>query len=213
MEAIVMPAASTLSGPKYSNRDSLRDRLRDATADAHARLDAQLDRFDLARLADYRDFLEVSAAALLPLEAALVDAGVERIFADWPLRARSRAILDDLDRVGGGPHPLALPGGLGFADVLGTMYVLEGSRLGAKVLLRRVASSSDPVVSGTTRYLRHGAGLHLWPSFLVMLERHRTALHDDGAVIAAACRAFALFAAAAARLDAARHLRSASAPA
>ena len=208
-----MAAASTHSGRHDSNRSSLRDRLRDATADAHARLDVQLDRLDLARLADYRDFLDLSASALLPLEAALVGAGVERIFADWPLRARSRAILDDLERVGGNPHPLASPGCVGLADVLGAMYVLEGSRLGAKVLARRASSSADPVVAGATAYLRHGAGLHLWPSFLAILERHRTALHDDDAVIAAARRGFALFAAAAARLDAGRQLPRASVPA
>ncbi|MFK4538625.1 heme oxygenase [Bradyrhizobium ottawaense] len=65
----------------------LRERLRDATADAHREVDAQLSSFDLTVLAGYRRFLQASAGALLPLEAALVAAGVARIFPDWPERS------------------------------------------------------------------------------------------------------------------------------
>jgi hypothetical protein len=49
------------------------------------------------------------------------------------------------------------------------MYVLEGSRLGAQVLLQAVAGSSDAAVTAATAYLRHGAGRHLWQSFLALL--------------------------------------------
>src|SRR5262249_13922791 len=145
-------------------------RLRQSTSDAHARLDAQFGGLDLRQRSDYRRFLEASVAALLPLEAALVEAGVEQVFPDWPLRSRRRAILDDLDRVGGVVRLLAIPPAPNFGQLLGTMYVLEGSRLGAQVLLKAVSQSSDPVVASATAYLSHGMGQHLWQSFLVMLE-------------------------------------------
>src|SRR5262245_40836486 len=162
-----MPTAAVLTDSSIhaGGRDGvtavgLPHRLRTATADAHARLDEQVRALDLRRLPDYRRFLEASAAALLPLEGSLIEAGVARIFPDWALRSRRHAILHDLARVGGVARPLAVPWRLHFDGVLGTMYVLEGSRLGAQVLLRSIARSSDAVVTQATAYLR-GAGRHL----------------------------------------------------
>ena len=195
---------STTSGALRTGRQrppdaDLRGRLRDATDAVHARLDQRLAGFDLMRLADYRGFLEASAAALLPLEAALVEANVVKLFPDWAQRSRARAIRHDLARVGGAARPLAMPVRLAADGVLGAMYVLEGSRLGARVLLGVVARSGDPVVASATAYLRHGAGLALWPSFLAALERHAVTA-DQAAVVDAALAAFALFDAAFARV-------------
>jgi heme oxygenase len=192
--AAALAAFSTEAGRRTVAAGDLRHRLRSATADAHARLDAALGAFDLHSRAGYRAFLEANAAALLPLESALGVAGVQRMFPDWEQRMRSGAILADLAGVGGVARPLMAPR-LDFAGVLGTMYVLEGSRLGAKLLVKIVGQSRDPGVSNATAYLRHGTG-QLWPSFLVMLERHAAALPDDAGAVAAALRAFALFAAA-----------------
>ena len=168
----------------------LRERLRDATAAAHRELDAQLSSFDLTVLTGYRRFLQASAGALLPLEAALVAAGVTDIFPDWPERSRSAAITADLGRLrSAAPSPVSVlpltPGGL-----LGTMYVLEGSRLGAKFLLKEVAEAADPRISAATLYLRHGTGKRLWQSFLAKLESEAC---DEVEVIAAARMAFAAF--------------------
>jgi heme oxygenase (biliverdin-IX-beta and delta-forming) len=178
----------------------LRDRLRSATAAAHARLDAQLGAHSLQDLAGYRRFLEANAAALLPLENALVAAGVAQIFPDWELRSRRRAILDDLVRVDGKARPLPAPAPLDLGGMLGTMYVLEGSRLGAKVLLRAIAQSADPVVTNATAYLRHGAGRQLWPSFLAVLEHHAATLPGEASAVDGALTAFDWFADAAARI-------------
>jgi heme oxygenase len=201
-----MPTAAVLTEPSFQTgerdavvADGLRHRLRTATAEAHAGLDEQIRALDLCTRPDYRRFLEASAAALLPLEAALIEAGVTRIFPDWELRSRRRAMLRDLARVGGAARPLAVPARLDFDGVLGTMYVLEGSRLGAKVLLKAVAQSSDAALTEATAYLRHGAGQHLWQSFLVLLERHAEALSDETGAVNAARRAFDLFTEAIAR--------------
>jgi len=180
-ERIAAPAATGLRG-----------RLKIATAEAHARLDARLGALDLQRRPDYRRFLEASAAALLPLEDALIAAGVARIFPDWPLRQRCGAIIEDVARLGGIAGPLCWIAPPGFSGVLGMMYVLEGSRLGAKVLLSHVAQSPDPIVARTTAYLSHGAGLSLWPSFRTTLEANAT-LADEAQAIDGALQAFSLF--------------------
>src|SRR6186713_2937523 len=57
--------------------------LRDATADDHARLDATLGALDLCSTSGYRRFLEINAAALLPLERSLERAGVRGMLPDW----------------------------------------------------------------------------------------------------------------------------------
>jgi len=84
----------------------LRNNLRQSTAAAHRRLDTQFSGFHLTSLAGYRRFLEASAAALLPLEAALVQADVARHFPDWPERSRSAAIASDILRIDGAVRPL-----------------------------------------------------------------------------------------------------------
>ncbi|WP_461625772.1 biliverdin-producing heme oxygenase [Bradyrhizobium sp. 25ACV] len=169
----------------------LRERLRDATAAAHRELDAQLSSFDLTVLAGYRRFLQASAGALLPLEAALVAAGVARIFPDWPERSRSAAIAADLGRLGSAAQSTVSVPPLTPSGVLGTMYVLEGSRLGAKFLLKEVAEAADLRMTEATSYLSHGAGKRLWQSFLSKLQSEEAC--DEVEVIAAARNAFAAF--------------------
>ncbi|WP_038972140.1 biliverdin-producing heme oxygenase [Bradyrhizobium genomosp. III] len=169
----------------------LRERLRDATAGAHRELDAQLSSFDLTVLAGYRRFLQASAGALLPLEAALVAAGVARIFPDWPERSRSAAIAADLGRLGGAAQSTVSVPPLTPSGMLGTMYVLEGSRLGARFLLKEIAEAADLRMTEATSYLSHGAGKRLWQSFLSKLQGEEAC--DEVEVIAAARVAFAAF--------------------
>jgi heme oxygenase (biliverdin-IX-beta and delta-forming) len=148
-------------------------------------------------ISDSFTFLEIIAAALLPLEAALVSAHVERLFPDWGRRSRSEAILADIARVGGIVRPSPALEPLGSGSVLGTMYVLEGSRLGAKAMLRQVLQSQHPEVHEGSVFLSHGSGSNLWQSFDSALELHGLRSSDDRPVVGAARRAFGLFAAAA----------------
>jgi len=178
---------------------SLRQKLRDATAKAHKRVDAGFAALNLQLRADYQGFLEARAAALLPLELALDDAGVVRIFPDWAERSRRSAILADLADLGGRLDPLPPPEPFDFAGVLGTMYVLEGSRLGAGFLVRTVTQSPDPIVAGAIAYLGHGNGRRLWPSFLAQLEVQAASLRDEATAVSAARQAFDWFERAAAR--------------
>jgi heme oxygenase len=170
----------------------MRDLLRNSTGEEHERVDARARRLDLQILSDYRFFLKATAAALLPLEAALIDADVSRIFPDWQRRSRGPSILADLSAIGALQPEIPILERFGFEDVLGTMYVLEGSRLGARILLHIVTTSPDPRVAGTTTYLRHGEHSRHWESFLIGLEQHAGS-RDMNEMIAAARRAFELF--------------------
>jgi heme oxygenase len=75
--------------------------------------------------------------------------------------------------------------------MIGTMYVLEGSRLGAKFLLKAVADAADPRIAEATAYLSHGTGKRLWQSFLAKLASEEAC--DEDEVIEAARSAFAAF--------------------
>src|SRR5262249_51409973 len=159
------------------------EKLKQSTAAAHRRLDATFSDFDLTGVPGYRRFLEASAAALLPLEAALEAAGVEAILPDWPERARRQAIAADLASLGGLARPLCAVKPLTRNGALGAIYVLEGSRLGAKFLMRTIVEHGDPVIFAATRYLAHGAGKPWWRSFLARLESEPVTPADEAEVI------------------------------
>ncbi|QOZ67087.1 heme oxygenase [Bradyrhizobium arachidis] len=175
----MLAGASDVSSHVGRSFSGLRERLRDSTASAHRELDAQLSAFDLTVFSGYRRFLQASAAALLPLETALVEAGIARLFPDWPERSRSAAIVADLGRLGSAvPFTVSVPA-LTRSGMLGTMYVLEGSRLGAKFLLKTVADAADPRLGEAAAYLNHGTGKRLWQSFLAKLASEEGCEEDE----------------------------------
>jgi heme oxygenase len=178
--------------------ESVRQVLRDATREAHRRVDACFGRFDLACPRGYRDFLVAHSAVLPGCEASLEASGAAALIADWPRRCRAAALLDDLARVGAArsTRPTTLRR-LSPAELFGIAYVLEGSRMGGAVLARQVEANTDPDCRAATRYLRHGAGQGLWPSFLAALEASDPVRADPDAAVAAASATFAAFAEAA----------------
>jgi heme oxygenase (biliverdin-IX-beta and delta-forming) len=190
MSAVVTTAHMSA---QFRTSASLRLLLREATAAAHMKVDTAFKHLNLQRLPDYRCFLEAIALALLPLEASLVKSGVEKLFPDWALRSRGAALCHDIIALGGVAPSGFSPDELDCESVLGTLYVLEGSRLGSELLLRTVQASSDPRVARCTGYLSHGLGLRLWPTFCVRLEHPARSMNDPAKAIGAARKAFALF--------------------
>src|SRR5262245_47418144 len=147
-----------------------------------------------AGLSGYRDFLRASAAAVFPLEKALAAARVREIMPDWDARARSTALLDDLESLGvQAPIARAVAAAGGAARQFGMLYVLEGSRLGAKILARHAQASADPRVRAATRYLRHGEDQRFWPSFIERLEASAATARAPHEAVAGALATFALF--------------------
>jgi heme oxygenase (biliverdin-IX-beta and delta-forming) len=128
----------------------------------HEALDALFAGFDLADAGGYARFLAAHAEAGLPVEAALDGAGA--LLPDWPARRRGAALTADLGELGQPFAIEAVPSLTDPAAIAGAVYVLEGSRLGGRVLARGVGPGLP------TRYLdahqEHGA----WADLLTRLE-------------------------------------------
>jgi heme oxygenase len=73
------------------------------------------------------------------------------------------------------------------AGLLGAAYVLEGSRLGAALILQTLRPSK------ATRFFRHGHGKGLWPSFLSVLETNDEVRANFDQTRSAALEVFGLF--------------------
>ena len=117
--------------------------LREATAQAPGRVDRLFSGLRLNDPNDYRLFLLAQAAAHLPVEAALDEAGAERHLPDWPERRRAALLRADLAEIGvSEPSPLTAPSVNAAAEIYGAVYVLEGSRLGGAVLKKTLGPSS-----------------------------------------------------------------------
>lgn len=176
---------------------SLRDTIREATRRSHARLDAAINWVDLCRPDYYASFLRGQAEALLPLESALERHGIHDLLPDWESRRRTPALEHDLAALDIGVDPLPVPR-LGpendlTPELLGITYVLEGSRMGARVILSRIAEQPDAAIIGATAFLRHGFGRRLWPTFLATLESSFAAHAHPERLIAGAQLAFGMF--------------------
>lgn len=180
---------------------ALWDIIREATCHSHSRLDIALAKLDLAFPVYYEGFLRSQAEALLPLEAALEAAGIETTLPDWTQRIRTPALQHDLDTLNITFHPQPAPDFASVAEMLGAVYVLEASRMSARVMLARLAEHPDSEAMNATAYLRHGFGKRFWPSFLTVLEAHPAAQTDLAGIVKGAQTAFAMFEMALTRMD------------
>ena len=118
---------------------SARAALRAGTAAEHERVDRLFSGLNFGRADDYRRFLLAQAAAYLPIEAALDAAGAEALLDDWSSRRRAPLLFADLGEMGlAAPAPSAAPSFVNPAQMLGAIYVLEGSRLGGALLKRGI---------------------------------------------------------------------------
>lgn len=172
---------------------SPRARLRDATQRAHEETEAVFAGLDLTQRDDYRAFLEHQAAVVLPLEHELDAVGADALLPDWRRRKRAAALSDDLHELDGVSRPVHPPVILNPASAWGMLYVLEGSRLGGRILSSIVSRSDDPCVRNATRFLRHGEGQHLWPSFVAALNAALRTETEVTAAIDGAITTFELF--------------------
>lgn len=126
----------------------------------------------------YGAFLSASARALVPLELALEDAGVAGWLPDWDRRVRRTALARDLAALG-----LEVPSFTNAAVATpdfgaGLLYVLEGSRLGARFLARQVRAGGHGL---PLNYLTQGEEQDLWRSFLAWLEKPNVGTRTDAA--------------------------------
>lgn len=142
------PEASTMAfGCPFLGRarapvpSPLSRRLREATAAAHAR--AETGMWPASATSDpatYGRWLSRHLALIAPFEAAIeAHAGtLAALGADPGPRARRALLRRDLAMLGVAEEAAAPAPLLPAEEALGALYVLEGSRLGGRVLMRRV---------------------------------------------------------------------------
>lgn len=173
------PARPAPAGPAHA-------RLRSATDTAHAALDGALSTLDLSDPQGYAAFLAVHAAAQPPLEAALTGGAAEAV------SPRAALLADDLAGLGA-PLPPPLPcAPLGREASWGVAYVLEGARLGARLLAARAARAPDPRIAANRRYLSAPRRMG-WAPFLAGLEAGLTTPAARDIAARAALGAFVAF--------------------
>lgn len=170
---------------------SARFALKEATNEAHETLDAAMSRFDLTDVGDYGRFLTAQAAALFPMEATLDHAGAQVHYHPWQAARRGPALAADMHALGLPiPPPVAIQPIVGEPDIFGTLYVLEGSRLGGKMLARGVPEALP------SAFLEH-RGTQTWPEFSKLLDQKLASPVDLSVAKRAASHAFDAFARAA----------------
>lgn len=173
---------------------SARFALRAATSDAHERLDARFSTFDLAHPVDYGAFLRAQAGAFFPMEDALDAACAEVVIADWPQRRRSAALRADLAALDlPEPAPVPVPVPASDAAILGALYVLEGSRLGGAMLIRRVPDTWP-------RSFLAGGNPTLWRALVKVLDERLSSQADIDEAAHSASSVFDAFASSASNI-------------
>ncbi len=182
---------TTVPPRSRNHATGVRHRLRAATADAHERLDACARRTNLADRQTYGRFLQAQSGPVLALETALQDFGIARLLPDWALRPRAAALRHDLEYLLLHLEPCPSVRLTSLAQAFGTLYVLEGSRLGARVLLQQILTAA-PSLAPATRFLSHGSDHRMWATFLQVLEA-KVGVTDSAEAAQAARNAFALF--------------------
>lgn len=148
---------------------SLRFHLRDHTRRAHEALDRTIGRLDDAGA--YRNFLQASYAHRQPVERYLAGTDWPAAFGDWRPTELGPLIAADLTDIGA-ERPRIQPFDLSkdIASLVGVIYVLEGSALGAK-LIRRMAGALGYDENHGARHLVRQERLGSWRDLLAIMER------------------------------------------
>jgi len=117
-------------------------------------------------------FLAKMHGFLAPYEARLK---AQNLGPEWEIDTRQRAhlILEDLQQPAAAlPTCPAMPPLATWPQLLGTMYVVEGSTLGGQVIARQLAKADIPLRSYFSGYAERTGPL--WKAFCQLLDREAT---------------------------------------
>ena len=171
--------------------DTLHSRLKTATAEQHASLDALMADGFADRLV-YARYLQAMRCLVEALAPAPLEAESRQHWARWfdSRRLPGRIVRAEFAQVV--VQALQAPV-LPASGWMGANYVLEGSALGARVLLREAARLGEREPGIPLEFLRHHAERSdRWPRFLAALEALDGPMRTDAC--AGARRGFALVA-------------------
>ena len=170
----------------------MRDILRKHTKKLHEELDKAFITIDLQNQNDYEKFLNIHAWAIIPLEKKLRESENFLLIPSAEKRLRSQTIKNDLAQLGLSLPQTSLPTMSyinAVSEIAGIMYVLEGSRLGAKVLVKQIKQ----VPQLPTSFLNHGKDENYWSSYISWLNNHTWSNEDQDKAMIAAQSVFKLY--------------------
>lgn len=143
--------------------------LREQTTTLHDAVDDAVGSF--STLCEYGRYLRHMTAFRLPVERSLRDAAWPDAFADWRPTVIAGSIEQDLADLGLDMPPLeALEGPRDTDELMGVSYVLQGSSLGAQVLLKRAEALGLSSDFGARHLAAQANGAARWRHYLDLLE-------------------------------------------
>ncbi|MDF2114812.1 biliverdin-producing heme oxygenase [Roseiarcaceae bacterium H3SJ34-1] len=168
--------------------DSLRFFLRAQTAQCHAELDRAIG--SIENVAAYARYVQAMHAFRSSAEA-YSSADLPPAFADWRatrLAGLLQLDLADLRLPAIAPPRLDLPGGT--SSLIGLLYVLEGSALGARLIIKSAAALGFTATHGARHLAVQAAPDSGWKAFLTLLDQAPNIdreLAAQGAIATFAC--------------------------
>lgn len=172
--------------------------LKALTHDTHERLDQRIMACQpFANRDNYARYLQAQYLFLRDMEALYDNARLAGILSDLDERRRYDLIADDLAELG---QPLPAAGearrdGAHFdlATALGWLYVVEGSKLGAAILLKLTEKLGLSAECGARHLAAHpdGRARH-WREFTAVLDGQAFSEEDEARVAAGARQGFEL---------------------
>jgi heme oxygenase len=163
-------------------KDNIRSALRSHTANQHRKLDDAVGAFDT--IEGYARFVRQSHSFRTATEEAIPPS------VDWSVLPLAGLLANDLDDLGQRPDA-QIPFPDAPADPaywLGVAYVLEGSALGARLLVRRAAALGFSDTRGARHLAEQAETGSRWRDFQARLDAAPAATH--GAMLAGAAAAF-----------------------
>ena len=139
----------------------------------HTRLDRLVNSSCLGDTLRLGRLLTIHCDALTLLVPALERAGAEHVCPGWEGRSRLAALEEDLRVLGMRPNtnPAHPPSFVREPETWGALYAVEGSRLGNRIIHRRVMECGSEGERRATQFLAHGLeDRTAWGGFLARLE-------------------------------------------
>jgi heme oxygenase len=151
-------------------KDNRRWQLRERTTEAHQALDSLIGAFESEDA--YRAYLSGMAAFRLGVEPLVAVDRLPPALAGYQPSLIGAELLRDLDDLGlQHPQPAATSGiGGSGDDMFGVLYVLEGSALGARLLVKSAEKLGFDSSRGARHLVRQSAELDNWRDYLKRLD-------------------------------------------
>lgn len=175
-----------------SDRDGIRFFLSRETRSLHEIVDKQAEINDLASREGVGRLLTFFYRGFSQIERALEAAGAGKVLKDWDERKRSDLLKKDLAGFGvlvedlgqDWVKPMEFSSAV---EIWGALYVIEGSRLGARMMVRASEFTQ------ASAFLSESAECRYWPTFVAELNRADEQLADREGMARGAQKAFQAF--------------------